>query len=65
MLIEVPPPVHLAGQDLVGHVAHKPLVEAQAGLVQEAIAGQRPLPVGYGSLEAAGAFAADLKREAA
>lgn len=59
--VEVPAAVHLTGQDLVGHIAHKPLVDTQARLIQQPIPGQCPLSVSNGSLEAAGALAADLK----
>lgn len=63
VLVEVPAPIHLAGQDLVGHVADETLVEAQAGLIEQPIPGQGSLPVGDGSLEAARTLAADLRRE--
>lgn len=63
MLVEVPPSVHLTWEDLVRHVAHKAFVEAQPGLVQEAILRQGPLTIGDGPLEAAGTFAADLQGE--
>ena len=51
--VEVPVAVHLSGQDLVGHVAHEPLVDTQAWLVQQPILGQCPLSIGDGPLEAA------------
>lgn len=53
MPVEIPVAVHLAGQDLVGHVAHEPLVDTQARLIQQPIPGQRPLSIGDGPLEAA------------
>lgn len=31
--VEVPAAVHLTGQDLVGHISHKPFVDAQAWLI--------------------------------
>lgn len=31
--VEVPAAIHLTGQDLVGHVSHKPLVDTQAWLI--------------------------------
>lgn len=51
--VEVPVAVHLPGQDLVGDVAHKPLVDAQAWLIQQPVPGQGPLSVGDGPLKAA------------
>lgn len=35
VLVEVPTPVRLAGQDLVGHIAHKTFVQTQPRLVQQ------------------------------
>lgn len=61
MPVEIPAAVHLTGQDLIGHVAHKPLVDTQARLIQRPVPGQCPLSVSNGPLEAAGALAADLR----
>lgn len=61
VLVEVPAPVCLAGQDLVGHVADKALVQAQPRLVQEDLPLQRAPAIGDGPSEAAGALAAHLR----
>ena len=53
MPVEIPVAVHLSGQDLVGHVAHEPLVNTQARLIQQPVPRQCPLSVGDGPLEAA------------
>lgn len=60
--MEVPAPVCLAGQDLVGHIAHKALVQTQPRLVQQDLPLQRAAAIGDGSSEAAGAFAAHLRK---
>lgn len=61
VLVEVPAPVRLAGQDLVGHVADEALVQAQPRLVQEDLPLQRAPAIGDGPSEAAGALAAHLR----
>lgn len=60
VLVEVPAPVRLAGQDLVSHVADEALVQTQARLVQQDLPLQRAAAVGDGPAEAAGALAAHL-----
>ena len=62
VLVEVPAPVRLAGQDLVGHIAHKAFVQAQPRLVQQDLPLQRAAAIGDGSSETAGALAAHLWR---
>lgn len=59
MPVEVPAAVHLTGQDLIGHIAHKPLVDTQPWLIQQSVSGQCPLSISDGPLEATGALAAD------
>ena len=60
ILVEVPASVRLTGQDLVGHIAHKTLVQTQSCLVQQDLPLQRATAIGNGSSETAGAFAAHL-----
>lgn len=60
VLVEVPAPVRLTGQDLVGHVADKALVQAQPRLIQEDLPLQRAPAISDGPSEAAGALAAHL-----
>lgn len=62
VLVEVPASVSLAGQDLVGHIAHEALVDAQARLVQQDLALQRAPAVSDGPSKAAGTFTAHLGR---
>lgn len=62
VLVEVPAPVCLAGQYLVGHIADEAFVQTQARLVQQDLPLQRAATVGYGSSETAGAFAAHLRK---
>lgn len=62
VLVEVPAPVRLTGQDLVGHIAHKALVQTQPRFVQQDFPLQRAAAIGDGSTETAGAFAAHLKK---
>lgn len=61
VLVEVPAPVCLAGQDLVRHIADEALVQAQPRLVQEDLPLQRAPAIGDGPSEAAGALAAHLR----
>lgn len=61
VLVEVPASVGLAGQDLIGHIANKALVEAQPRLVQQNLPLQSAAAIGDGSPEAAGTFTAHLR----
>lgn len=60
--MEVPATIRLAGQDLVGHVADKALVQTQPRLVQQDLPLQRAAAVGDGSSETAGALTAHLRK---
>lgn len=62
VLVEVPAPVRLAGQDLVGHIADEPFVQAQPRLIQQDLPLQRAAAIGNGPSETAGAFAAHLRK---
>lgn len=62
VLVEVPASVRLAGQDLIGHIAHKTFVQTQPRLVQQDLPLQRAAAIGDGSSETAGAFAAHLRK---
>lgn len=64
VLVEVPASVRLAGQDLVGHIAHETLVQTQPRLVQQDLPLQRAAAIGDGSTETAGALAAHLRKRA-
>lgn len=59
--MEVPAPVRLAGQDLIGHIANETFVQAQPCLVQQNLPLQRAAAIGDGSSETAGALTAHLR----
>lgn len=62
VLVEVPAPVRLAGQDLIGHITNETLVQAQPCLVQQNLPLQRAAAIGDGSSETAGALTAHLRK---
>lgn len=63
VLVEVPAPVRLTGQDLVGHIADKAFVQTQPRLIQQDLPLQRAAAIGDGSSETAGAFTAHLREQ--
>lgn len=60
--MEVPAPVRLAGQDLVGHIANKAFVQAQPRLIQQDLPLQCAAAIGNGPSETAGALTAHLRK---
>lgn len=63
VLVKVPAPVCLTGQDLVGHITNKTFVQTQPRLVKQDLPLQSAAAIGDGSSETAGALTAHLRKK--